>query len=253
MSDANNNTKLYSTGELAKLCGVSVRTVQYYDTRNILTPTELSEGGRRMYSEDDLRKMKIICFLRDAGMSLGSIGELFSETAPDDVISILLDQQEKQLQAEIEERQKQLETVVGMRKELKSVAHFSVASIGDIAQVMESRKKMRKLHIFLILTAIPVELMEWTAILLWILSGIWWPFAVYTAVIIPYAVWISLYYFKRVAYICPLCHETFKPRMREAFWANHTPKTRKLTCPHCKHRGFCVEIYDETAKKEKSN
>ena len=44
----------YTTGELAKLCGVSVRTVQYYDSRNILAPSELSEGGRRLYSEEDL-------------------------------------------------------------------------------------------------------------------------------------------------------------------------------------------------------
>ena len=44
----------YTTGELAKLCGVTVRTVQYYDARGILIPSELSEGGRRLYSEDDL-------------------------------------------------------------------------------------------------------------------------------------------------------------------------------------------------------
>ena len=49
----------YTTGEIAKLCGVSVRTVQYYDNRNILVPTELSEGGRRLYSDNDLEKMKI--------------------------------------------------------------------------------------------------------------------------------------------------------------------------------------------------
>ena len=57
----------YTTGEIAKLCGVTVRTVQYYDTRGILVPTELSEGGRRLYSEDDLKRMKVICFLRDLG------------------------------------------------------------------------------------------------------------------------------------------------------------------------------------------
>ena len=53
----------YTTGEIAKLCDVSVRTVQYYDTRGILIPSELSEGGRRIYSEDDLRRLRIICFL----------------------------------------------------------------------------------------------------------------------------------------------------------------------------------------------
>ena len=54
----------YTTGEIAKLCGVSVRTVQYYDERGILIPSELSEGGRRLYSEDDYKKLKIICYLK---------------------------------------------------------------------------------------------------------------------------------------------------------------------------------------------
>ncbi|MBQ3318354.1 MAG: MerR family transcriptional regulator, partial [Spirochaetales bacterium] len=54
----------YTTGELAKLCNITVRTVQYYDSRGILVPSELSEGGRRLYSEDDLNRMKVICFLR---------------------------------------------------------------------------------------------------------------------------------------------------------------------------------------------
>ena len=35
----------YTTGEIAKLCGITVRTVQYYDTRGILVPSELTEGG----------------------------------------------------------------------------------------------------------------------------------------------------------------------------------------------------------------
>lgn len=87
----------YTTGEIAKLCGVSVRTVQYYDTRDILTPSELSEGGRRLYSEEDLKKMKIICFLREVGIPINSIGQLLSEKEPGSVISILLDQQEEVL------------------------------------------------------------------------------------------------------------------------------------------------------------
>ena len=41
----------YTTGEIARISGVSVRTVQYYDDRGILKPSELSEGGRRLYSK----------------------------------------------------------------------------------------------------------------------------------------------------------------------------------------------------------
>ena len=57
----------YTTGELAKQCGITVRTVQFYDQRGILIPSALTEGGRRLYSGEDLKKMKIICFLRDMG------------------------------------------------------------------------------------------------------------------------------------------------------------------------------------------
>lgn len=32
---------------------------------------------------------------------------------------------------------------------------------------------------------------------------------------------------------------------KEAFWANHTPKMRKLTCPKCSNNGLCVEVYSE--------
>ena len=66
----------YTTGEIAKLCHVTVRTVQYYDSRNILSPSELSEGGRRLYSEDDVRKLKIICFLRSIDLPLNNIAAL---------------------------------------------------------------------------------------------------------------------------------------------------------------------------------
>lgn len=45
---------LYTTGELAKKCNVSVRTIQYYDERGILVPTDLTEGGRRLFSEEDV-------------------------------------------------------------------------------------------------------------------------------------------------------------------------------------------------------
>ena len=239
----------YTTGEIAKLCGVSVRTVQYYDTRGILVPSELSEGGRRLYSENDLKRMKIICFLRDVGISINSIGELLSEENPGSVISVLLEQQEKLLQEEIRERQAKLDMLGGIKRELRSVENFSVESIGDIAYAMENKKKMRQLHAILLITGIPIGIIQWTSIILWIITGIWWPFALYVLIAIPYTVWISNFYFKRVAYICPQCHEVFKPKIKEAFWARHTPTLRKLTCTCCGYKGFCVETYGKEDMK----
>ena len=241
----------YTTGEIAKLCGVSVRTVQYYDSRNILVPSKLSEGGRRLYSEDDLKRMRIICFLREAGLPINSISELFAEEHPEKVISILLDQQEQTLREELEEQQKKLSIVETIKRELKEVKNFSVESIGDIAFVMKNKNKLRKMRWLMVLTGIPVTALQWTSIVLWITNGLWWLFVIWACVAIPWGIGVSVYYFRHIAYICPECHEVFKPRFKEAFWAYHTPKMRRLTCPECKHKGLCVEVYNES--KEKNN
>ena len=233
----------YTTGEIAKLCNVSVRTVQYYDSRKLLIPSELSDGGRRLYSEEDLKRMKIICFLREIGLPINSIGELLAEKEPQNVIYILLSQQEQILRDELNERQTRLEMLAMLKREMKSIENFSVDSIGDIAYAMENKKKIKQLHAILLISGIPIGIIQWVSIILWIAVGIWWPFIVWVLAAVPYAIWISNFYFKRVAYICPECHEVFKPDLKEAFWANHTPKLRKLTCTSCGYKGFCVETY----------
>lgn len=231
----------YTTGEIAKLCGVSVRTVQYYDTREILIPSELSEGGRRLYSEQDLSKMKIICFLRETGMSLNSIAQLLSEKNPGNIISVLLEQQRSELESEIAESRKKLEILEYIRQNLKIAENPDLASIGDIAVIMKSKEQLRKMRTIMLATAIPFGIMEWSSIFLWILQGIWWPFVLYTLLAIPYTVWIFCYYWKKVSYICPQCHTVFKPNKKEFFFAKHTLTTRKLTCTCCGQRGFCIE------------
>ena len=233
----------YTTGEMAKLAGVSVRTVQYYDNRGILSPSELSEGGRRLYTEEDLRRLKVICFLRGVDLPINAIAQLLAEENPENVISILLRQQVEAIREELREREEKLQILESLKQELKSVEHFSVESIGDIAYRMEHKKKLRRVHAVMLAVGIPLELIEIATLLLWIFRGIWWPFALGLAVEIAGAVFITRYYFSRVAYICPECHEVFRPKFREAFWANHTPRTRRLTCPHCGHKGFCVETW----------
>lgn len=234
----------YTTGEIAKLCGVTVRTVQYYDSRNILAPSELSEGGRRLYSEEDLKRMKIICFLRELGLPINVIAELLAEEHPENVIDLLLQQQETGLREEIRQRQEKLAKLEGLRQGIRSVEHFSVESIGDIATIMENKKKLHRIRWTMLGMGLISEAFEIGTILLWVLKGIWWPFVfVGLPVVIGLCVWISWYYFNNVAYICPECHTVFKPKFKEAFWANHTPNTRKLTCTCCGHKGFCVETY----------
>lgn len=240
----------YTTGEIAKLCGVTVRTVQYYDTRGILVPAELSEGGRRLYSEADVKRLKVICFLRDLGLSIDAISQLLSEEDPGSVIALLLDQQEAALKKEISDREEKLNKLEGLKAGLKNAIDFSVDSIGDIAYIMTSKEKLKKTRLIMLLTAIPLGVLQWASIFLWIFKGIRWLFLVWAIIAVPYAVILSRWYFRKVDYICPKCHTVFKPSLKEAFWAKHTPATRKLTCPNCGHHGFCVEVAAETEKTE---
>ncbi len=239
----------YTTGELAKLCNVSVRTVQYYDTRGILMPSELSEGGRRLYSDDDLSKMKIICFLRELELPIDSIKNLFQEAHPEKVISILLDEQKKIFQGEMAEKQKRLSRIEETQRTLRLMAQISVESIGDIAHIMESKKQLGRVRRILLLSALPINVIEIATIVIWVKTGMWIPFAIGMCVVALLGAGLSAYYFGNVSYICPECHNIFKPEFKEAFWAKHTPYTRKLTCTHCGHRGFCVETYAKEVEK----
>ena len=240
----------YTTGELAKACNVTVRTVQYYDGRGILVPSALTEGGRRLYSEDDLKKMKIICFLRETGLSLDTIGQLMAEEDPGSVIEVIIEQQEQVLKDEIAERRGRLDRLEGLKEGLKDVSRFSIETIGDIAVVMEGKKKLDAMHRNMILSGIPLSLLQVGGILLWVFRGIWWPFAAYAVLAVPYGVLWSRRYFRDTAYICPQCHRVFRPAFREAFFARHTMKTRRLTCVACGHYGFCVETWGGGLKPE---
>ena len=231
----------YTTGELAKLCGVTVRTVQYYDSRGILIPTELSEGGRRLYTDDDLRRLRIICFLRDMGLPIDAIARLLAKEEPGRVVELLLEQQEQAVRQELARSQSRLEKLEALRRQVKQQPDFSVESIGDIAYLMERRTQLKRVHTAMLLAGIPMSLLEVTGIVLWIVTGVWWPFAVYLLLAVPFGILISRYYFRRVAYLCPQCHTVFRPVLKEAFFAWHTPSARKLTCTCCGYHGFCVE------------
>lgn len=239
----------YTTGEIAKLCDVSVRTVQYYDSRKLLVPSELSEGGRRLYSEDDLQKLKIICFLRNLDISINSIGELFEEEEPEKVIAILLEQQKKECRDEINERQKRLQTLEKIERGMREMEKFSLESIGDIAHIVKNAKKLNKIRAIVITVGTIAECMEVATFILWIIKGYWIPFLSVQFLALAVGLWIFKFYIDRIVYICPECHCVFKPKFKEALFAAHTPTTRKLTCIKCGHKGFCVETCEEETKK----
>lgn len=240
--------KFYSTGELAKLCGVTVRTVQYYDKRGLLIPSELTEGGRRLYSKADAEKMKLLCCLRDTGMSLDNIKRIMAEDNSDKVIRTILEEHINDLKRGIRQQEGQLKKAQELNIGLKNSRDISVESMQDIAYIMEGKKELRRLRASMLAVGIPMTVLEWGTFIYAIVTGTWKWLLLVMLVAIPWAIWVSKKYFKEVNYICPECHEEFKPTFKEAFWAKHTPNTRKLVCPKCGIKSFCVETYDKSAK-----
>ena len=238
----------YTTGEAARLCGVSVRTVQYYDTRGLLAPSAVSEGGRRLYSQEDIRKLRVICFLRSIGLPLGSIGEILEAEQFESVTGLLLDQQAELLQKEVEEKQVQLADLQTLRQELKGWKKPSVETLGDIACIMENKKKLRKVYAILIAVGLVMDAIEIGTLIYWIRTGVWQPFAVGMVLVIAMAMFAVRFFHRNTAYICPECHAVFKPAMKQFFFASHTPRTRKLTCTHCGYKGYCVETHAEALR-----
>lgn len=233
----------YSTGELAKLCDVSVRTVQFYDTKGLLPPTELTDGGRRLYTDDDLTKLRLICMLKALGLSLDSIQGILGSEAPGKVLTLLLDEQMKQLGGEIKEKQEQIDAIKIVKENIRNMDAIPVNSIYDIGRMMKNKKGLRRVHGTMLGVGLVMDAIQIGAIALWIVKGVWLPFAIGMPFVILFGVLITRMYYKNTAYVCAECNITFRPKLKEIFFSAHTPKTRKLTCEKCGHKGYCVEVY----------
>ena len=62
--------------EVAKLTGITVRTLHYYDEIGLLKPSEITEAGYRLYSREDLEILQQILFFRELDFPLSQIKEL---------------------------------------------------------------------------------------------------------------------------------------------------------------------------------
>ena len=65
--------KLLSVHEVAKLTGITVRTLHFYDEIGILKPTRLTEAGYRMYDDTALSRLQSILLFRELEFPLKEI------------------------------------------------------------------------------------------------------------------------------------------------------------------------------------
>lgn len=69
----------YSVGQVSAFAGVTVRTLHHYDKAGLLSPSDRSHAGYRLYSEADLVRLQQILFYRELGFPLDEIAAIFKD------------------------------------------------------------------------------------------------------------------------------------------------------------------------------
>jgi len=91
---------MHRIGELAQHAGVTVRTLHHYDELGLLTPSERTSGGHRLYGAADVERLYRLLALRNLGLPLEEIGPLLErEDAVADTVRRHLARVEHQLKA----------------------------------------------------------------------------------------------------------------------------------------------------------
>jgi DNA-binding transcriptional MerR regulator len=116
-----------SSGDLARATGNTVRTIRFYEEEGLLRPAEVSEGGHRRYTEDDLERLRLITDLRELGLALSEIRSVLEiRTGCHSAAEFALRFQQV-LAGHLEQAQRRLDRLKKMKKELMD----ALATIGQ--------------------------------------------------------------------------------------------------------------------------
>lgn len=68
----------YTVNKLAKLAGISTRTLRYYDEIGLLVPARISSNGYRIYGRNEVDRLQQILFYRELDVPLDEIRRILS-------------------------------------------------------------------------------------------------------------------------------------------------------------------------------
>ncbi|MFC8217901.1 MerR family transcriptional regulator [Streptomyces sp. NPDC057362] len=103
----------YSVGQVSTFAGVTVRTLHHYDKAGLLSPSDRSRAGYRLYNEADLVRLQQILFYRELGFPL------------DEIAAILKDPQVNPLER-LRARQRELNEEIARLQRLAEVAERAI-------------------------------------------------------------------------------------------------------------------------------
>jgi DNA-binding transcriptional MerR regulator len=109
----------FTSGDLARATGNTVRTIRFYEEEGLLEPAEVSDGGHRRYTDEDLDRLKLIGDLRELGMSLCEIKDVLALRRGCSCVAEFADRLEKSLASHVAEAQRRIERLERVRHEIE--------------------------------------------------------------------------------------------------------------------------------------
>jgi len=71
----------FTVGELAKLTGITVRTLHHYDEIGLVQPSDRSRAGYRLYGDNDVLRLQQVLVYKELGMPLDEIAAVLDDPA----------------------------------------------------------------------------------------------------------------------------------------------------------------------------
>ncbi|MCL2360379.1 MAG: MerR family transcriptional regulator [Defluviitaleaceae bacterium] len=128
-------------GILAKKADVSVRTLQYYDKEGLLSPSSQSEGGFRLYNENDMAKLAQIMLLKELGLPLSEIKKrLSSLETKDDAINMLTDHA-AHIRSKVDVLLESLEAIEALKGEITQMETVDIQKYFAILMNLQIKNK----------------------------------------------------------------------------------------------------------------
>lgn len=86
---------MYSSGQLAEQCHVTLRTVQYYERQGLLVASR-TEADRRLYAEDQVTRLELILTYKELGFTLKDIKGLLDTPENYKILQLLVAEHQEQ-------------------------------------------------------------------------------------------------------------------------------------------------------------
>ncbi|CEH35997.1 MerR family transcriptional regulator [Romboutsia lituseburensis] len=138
--------RLYTTGEFAKMAGVTIRTIRYYDTKGILKPSHHNDSGHRLYSDKDFVKLKKILALKYLGLSLDEVMSTELNFEKDDMMNSLR-LQKNIIKNKINHMKIVLSAIETAEISMQNENDLNWDKTVDIIEILESEKELLQQYI----------------------------------------------------------------------------------------------------------